>query len=91
MEKIPHFFQIHIPEEDPYHHEIRPGRGFPDYAPAMCPICGSPHQTTFLKAVQMSGDRKIVSGDLSINFVEVCTCLNCGNVLPRMFNMMRDA
>ncbi|MGA1821569.1 MAG: hypothetical protein ACMUIG_03480 [Thermoplasmatota archaeon] len=80
-----------MPEEDPYRLDGGPKRNFPDYIPAMCPICGSPHQTTFLKAVHMSGDNRFISGDLSINFVEVCTCLNCGNVIPRSFNMMRDA
>ena len=60
------------------------------YSPPVCPACGSTHHTSYIRTVSLIDDSSVVSGDLSLKSVEICTCLNCGCVVPRTFTGDRD-
>jgi hypothetical protein len=62
-----------------------------EYRPILCPNCGSPHQTAYLKALGLNGERNLLSGDLFMDYIEIRTCLNCGNIIPRLIQSGRQA
>jgi len=63
---------------------------WPNYQPALCPVCGSVHGTTYPAMMALGADAAI-SGDLSYRKVMMTRCLSCGHITPRQFIFSRDS
>ena len=82
--------EVPIPSVDPYSEILEIEEKFSNHTTARCPVCNSPHTTSFSKIMTVEGDSRVISGDLSIRRLTIIRCLNCGHDGPIKFTMVRN-
>jgi hypothetical protein len=81
---------IPLPGVDPYSEAIELDRSYRASGSSICPICGSPHQTSYNKVLAIGNEEGVLSGDLSVRKLVIMRCLSCGHTAPVKFYLIRE-
>jgi predicted nucleic-acid-binding Zn-ribbon protein len=75
---------------DPYSEEVELSQSYTSNSGSTCPLCGSPHHTSYNKVMTIGNKEGVLSGDLSIRKLVIKKCLSCGHTAPVKFMMVRE-